>query len=379
MEILTPQDSKPKVLFHTTHLEEGGAEKITRAIVLGLAKKGVAVKLAVLEGSGPSRQDWPSDLVPLIDLQMTNPVKSIFALAKLFNLERPDLVVTALHQPSSAAILAKRISKWKPKLLVTIHSNVEQESKDPASRNRRMMPHVVKRLYPHADGVIAISAGTASAAIRLLGLSQSKVHTIPNPVITSDFFSLLNQEPCQDYSTAIEEPLLVGLGRLTASKDFATALRALAIVKQSMDFRYILVGDGEERPKLEQLAVELGLTDQVVFAGFQKNPYPFLKKARLLLMTSRLEGLPTVLIESLAAGTPVIFTDCPSGPAEILQPPRYGVCPPMGDVEAIAKAVLEELAKPKVSPPQESWEPYTEDASIAGYRAYFSEILGREV
>lgn len=373
--------SKPKILFHTTKLDEGGAERITRSITQALAKKGVNVSLAVLKTEGPSLADWPQDLVPLIDLGIQNPVKSVFALRRLYNEVKPDLVVTALHQPSSAAILARGLSGWKPKIVVTLHSNMAQEARDGTSRNRRIMPHVTKRLYPKADGIIAVARESADAAAQVLGLPQNRFRVIYNPVVSPAIFDRVKEFGPYRPLAEFDGPVIVGVGRLDAQKDFATAIRAVAVARQKGlgDFRYVIVGEGVEQANLQQLAIDLNLKDQIWFAGYQKNPYGCMARARLLLMTSRLEGLPTVLIEALAVGTPVIFTDCPSGPREILQPPRFGVCPPVGDVDAIAEAVIEELQKPKIAPPPESWAPYTEEASTEGYIAYLSELLSRPI
>lgn len=370
---------RPYILFHTTKLEEGGAERITRTITQALAKKGVHVSLAVLNANGPARADWPHDLVPLIDLGPQNPVKSVFALRKLYDEAKPDLVVTALHQPSSAAILARGLSRWKPKIVVTLHSNMAQESRDATSRNRRIMPHVTRRLYPRADGIIAVAKESADAAAATLNMPKERFRVIYNPVVSPLIADRVREFEPYGPLAQFEGPVLVGVGRLDAQKDFATAIRALQLVKKHTDFRYVIVGEGVEIDNLKQLAIDLDLKDQILFAGYQKNPYGCMARARLLLMTSRLEGLPTVLIESLAVGTPVIFTDCPSGPREILQPPKYGVCPPVGDVEAIAEAVIEELKKPKIAPPPESWAPYTEEASVNGYISYLSEILNRSI
>lgn len=385
--------SKPKILFHNTKLEEGGGERITRSVALGLARRGADVSLAVLNDDGPSRADWPTDLVPLTVLHAKNTLKSVGPLAQFFRHTHPDIVVTALHQPSSAAILARMRSSWKPKIVVTLHSAMEREARDSGSRNRQIMPHVVRRLYPKADGIIAVSKAGMESGCRVLNrlpegadisgpmprIPKDRFRVIYNPVVTDDFFERAKEKPDLDVFHEFEGPVLLGLGRLDPLKDFPTVFRALQIVRRSMDFRYVLFGEGPEREKLEGLRKELGLEKEILMPGYRKNPVPFLKAARLLFMTSQLEGLPTVIIESLAAGTPVVFTDCPTGPVEILQPPKYGLCPPMSNPEAAAEAVLQELSRPKTAPPPESWAPYTEEASLSEYISYLSEIAGRSI
>lgn len=390
---MTAPDERPTIAFHTTKLDEGGGERITRSTVLGLAKRGVKVQLAVLDDTGPSRADWPTDEVPLVKIDGGSTFKSVGPLIRYFNEAKPDVVVTALHQPSAAALLARRFSKWKPKIAVVLHSAMEMEASDRRSLNRRVMPHVVRRVYPAADGFICVSKAGAESAYRLLNrlspeapesdrskrIPRDRFRVIYNPVVTDDFFTRLQGEPDLPVFKEFEGPIIAALGRLDYGKDYQTTFRALKIVREKMDFRYVLIGEGPEREPLEQLRRELGLEDVITMPGFRQNPFPFLRESRMLLMTSTLEGLPTVIIESLAAGTPVVFTDCPTGPVEILQPPKYGLCPKMGNPEDVAEAVLSELQKPKTAPPPESWAPYTEEASMQGYIEYLSTMAGRRV
>ena len=145
-------------------------------------------------------------------------------------------------------------------------------------------------------------------------------------------------------------PFIVSVGRLEESqKDFTSLLRAYArLVKQGIEERLVLVGDGASRPRLEALAKSLGLGDRVIFAGFQSNPYAWIGQARLMAFSSKMEGLPNVLLEGLAVGQVVVSTDCPTGPREILDDGRAGLLVPVGDVEGLAEAIRSEIGRAHV-------------------------------
>ena len=151
---------------------------------------------------------------------------------------------------------------------------------------------------------------------------------------------------------------MLAVGRLTEQKDFSTLIHAFAQVRQGHPARLLILGEGEERPALEALVRKLGLEQDVNFPGWVENPYPYMVRASLFVLSSRWEGLPTVLIEALCCGTPAVSTDCPSGPREILRGGQYGQLVPVGDADALARAIETALDDKAPSPPSESWQPY---------------------
>jgi glycosyltransferase involved in cell wall biosynthesis len=204
----------------------------------------------------------------------------------------------------------------------------------------------MRMLYPSADAVVAVSNGVAQDLKKNAGLSPSLLRVIPNPVITPELISK-SQEP-QDHPWFTEgaAPVLLGVGRLTRQKDFPTLLRAFALVRKSRPCRLMILGEGQDRASLESLTAELGIRDDVTMPGFVDNPYAYMSKSALLVLSSRWEGSPNVLTEALALGTPVVSTDCPSGPEEILDHGRFGPLVPMGHPDAMAHAILTTLHAP---------------------------------
>jgi glycosyltransferase involved in cell wall biosynthesis len=164
-----------------------------------------------------------------------------------------------------------------------------------------------------------------------------------------------------------QPPVILGVGRLSPQKGFATLIRAFSQVRQTRLARLLILGEGRERPMLEALVRELGLEQDVKLPGFTTNPYPYMSQASLFVLSSRWEGLPGVLIEALYCGTPVISTDCPSGPREILKGGLYGQLVPVDDVGALAPAIEMALAGKAPHPPQESWFPFEEEAVVDQY------------
>jgi glycosyltransferase involved in cell wall biosynthesis len=193
------------------------------------------------------------------------------------------------------------------------------------------------------------------------------VQVIYNPVIMPGMKARARQVPDHPWFRAGEPPVVLGIGRLTRQKDFPTLIRAFAGVRRQRPVRLIILGEGEDRAALDTLVTELGLGDDVALPGFRDNPLGYLSASALFVLSSAWEGLPTVLIEALAAGTRVVSTDCPSGPREILQEGRLGTLVPVGDVPALAAAMSAALDCPPCPAPAAALEPFTREAAVDNY------------
>jgi glycosyltransferase involved in cell wall biosynthesis len=188
-----------------------------------------------------------------------------------------------------------------------------------------------------------------------------------NPVITPDVRKRACAPLDHPWFAPDQPPVILAVGRLTKQKDFPTLIRSFAQVRQNVPARLLILGEGVDRDELEALVRQLGLQDDVSLPGFVDNPYAYMHRAGLFVLSSRWEGLPTVLIEALYCGRPVIATDCPSGPREILANGRFGALVPVGDVEALSRAIVDGLAGKTPLPPEESWHPYSMEAVVEQY------------
>jgi glycosyltransferase involved in cell wall biosynthesis len=201
--------------------------------------------------------------------------------------------------------------------------------------------------------IIANSQGAAESLQKHNRLSREKIRVIYNPVVSPELLQLAEQPLAHPWFSDTIYPVVLGIGRLTRQKDFPTLLRAFATARRDHPMRLVIVGDGEERARLCALAQQLGVNQEVLLVGFDPNPYRYMRRASVFVLSSQWEGLPNALIEAMACGAPVVSTDCPSGPREILEDGKWGRLVPVGDSVALAHAILETLARPLLVNPME--------------------------
>jgi glycosyltransferase involved in cell wall biosynthesis len=201
-------------------------------------------------------------------------------------------------------------------------------------------------LYPSADAVIAVSKGVAEDLVRITGLSPKKIAVIANPVLTPRMESLAAEKPAHPWLQEKTVPVIIGAGRLTRQKDFSTLIRAFARLRKIRRCRLIILGEGNDKQTLGDLAKALTVESDIDFPGFVDNPYAIMKAADLFVLSSIWEGSPNVLTEAMGLGVPVAATDCPSGPREILQEGQFGPLVKMGDDQGLAEAMQSVLDKP---------------------------------
>lgn len=233
----------------------------------------------------------------------------------------------------------------------------------------RMVPLTVKMLYPIADEIVAVSHGVAQDLSNFMLVQRKPIHVIYNSGVTPEIFELAKQEIDHPWFQEKNQAILVGAGRFVKQKDFPSLLKAFSKLRKNHSARLVLLGDGREQKVLEALVCSLGIEDDVWMPGFVSNPYAFLSRSDVFILSSAWEGLPTVLVEALALKIPVVSTNCPSGPAEILLDGDYGQLVSIGDVEAMASAAASVLAGNRRTP-AESWlQQFTPEVAIHKYLA----------
>jgi glycosyltransferase involved in cell wall biosynthesis len=233
---------------------------------------------------------------------------------------------------------------------------------------------LAKMFFRWADAIVAVSRGAADDFAATSGVPRNKMQVIFNPVVSDDLHRRAAETIDHPWFATGELPVVVAVGRLVIQKEFETLIRAFAEVRKSLPSRLMIIGEGPDRSKLESLTRELGLQDVVALPGTQNNPLPYMKHAALLAMSSRYEGLPLVPIEALAVGCPVVSTDCLTGPREILEEGKWGRLVPVGDVHALANAMLATLKEPRRVLPPEAILRFHRD-TVA--RQYADVIYGR--
>ena len=231
-------------------------------------------------------------------------------------------------------------------------------------------------LFPLADRIVAVSDGVGASLVRHLGMRPSSVRRIYNPVVGPEIRALARQSPAHPWFEEGAPPVILAVGRLVRVKDFPVLLRACARLFVHRSARLVFVGDGPERPSLERSVRRYGLVHRVAFLGWQDNPFAFMSRAAVFVLSSRHEGLPLALVEALACGCPCVSTDCPSGPSEILDKGRFGPLVPVGDDLALAAAIDRILDAPLDRDTLRSAVlPFATDAILSDYEQLIIETL----
>jgi glycosyltransferase involved in cell wall biosynthesis len=210
----------------------------------------------------------------------------------------------------------------------------------------RFVASLIGKVYPLAERIVTVSRGVADDLATCTGLPRVTIGTIYNPILTTEIAEKAQAPISHTWLPPTAIPVILGVGRLVPQKDFPTLLKAFAHVHRKQPARLLILGEGRERAKLEALASELGIAEKVSLPGFEPNPYAFMSQASVFVLSSAWEGLPNALIEALACGCPVVSTNCPSGPQEILGNGAFGPLVPVGEDRALAEAILHTLEQP---------------------------------
>ena len=260
------------------------------------------------------------------------------AMACYMEMAKPDCVLPSLPRPKTATLLASRLLPDHPPIVPIVHSFVSFRR----YRHRRRYRH----LLAGAAHLVAVSQGVAASLSETTGIPPERIATIYNPVVATELATRMEEPPDHPWLLDGTTPVILAAGRLSRPKDYPTLIKAFARLAARRPCRLVIIGEGRRRRALEALVARLGLTDRVSLPGWVPNPFAFMSRASLLAMSSRHEGLPTVLVEALACGCPCVSTDCQAGPAEILQGGEFGSLAPVGDDDALARAMAQVLDDP---------------------------------
>ena len=338
-----------RVAIYVPSLGGGGAERMMVTLANAFADRCLSVDLVLANAQGPYLHNV-SPAVRVVDLRSTRVMASLPRLVRYLRREQLQAMLSALNYANVIAIMARSLAGVRVRLVVSEHNTVSLSNS--LLLHGRLMTWLMRWFYPRADKVLCVSQGVADDLAKTIGLSPQKMSVVYNPVVSDELIEKSRAELDHAWFKPGEPPVVLGVGRLAEEKDFATLLRAFAKVRARRPVRLVILGEGESRPVLEKLALGLGIAADVLMPGFVDNPLPWMRNAALFVLSSRWEGLPGVLIEAMACGTPVVSTDCPSGPAEILEHGRWGRLVAVGDANALAQAVeatLDVSSQPKVT------------------------------
>jgi glycosyltransferase involved in cell wall biosynthesis len=364
------------VMFFTSALGGGGAEKHLVRVANALDRDRFRVSVAVARGGGSYEGELAADVAyhPLAGGRMRN---AALPLRRLLARERPDVLCSFMDHANCVALLATRGLAGAPAVVAGVQNPPSTSLARVPASVRGAIRAGMRSLYPRADAVVALSRGVGDELARMIPGVAGRLSVIPNAGMDHGA-----APPPADATAAADGdgPVLVACGRLVHQKGYPVLLRALARVRERVPARLRILGEGPLRQELGELAASLGIGDAVSWEGFQPDPARYMAAADVFVLSSEYEGFGNVIVEAMAAGAPVVATDCPYGPGEILEGGRHGVLVPPDDPAAFADALLRVLGDPALrarlrDAGRARARAFAPAAVAAGYARLFADVL----
>ena len=373
----TPQNVEGKrVLVYIPRLRLGGGEISMLRLAGGLAALGYEV--GIVSHGEPEHGIVPPAGVSFTNLDCRATLPAVRRLAEELRRQCPDYLLSAFPHTNIAAVMARFLAGTPTRCVLSEHAPLSRQIEQQDNWRYRILPRLLRFAYRRADALVAVSQGVRDDLQQLLGVSQP-VEIIHNPVLAGDFSEEMLLPPAEPWLNDGNLQVVLSMSRLSEEKDLPTLLRAFALVhRQRPSTRLLLAGEGSERGRLEALVRELALDDVVRLPGRVATPLSWMRQAAVFVLASRFEGFGNVLVEAMACGTPVVSTDCPVGPREILDDGRLGRLVPVGDAEALAQAIMHALESPQ--PPAEAAiraQGFTQQAAATSYQALFARLAAK--
>ena len=336
-----------RVTFFIPSFGDGGVERMMVNTARGIAMHGTPVDFIIKDRQVPY-VDALEGNCRIVQFHGDDQPALLEELLGYLERERPAVLISAKGPDDDVTLAAKARTSVRTRFFLRPGTNISgrMQARGVNPLRRWLKQRSIGKRFRMSDGIIAVSEGVAEDITRMSHLPREQIHVIRNPVVTPELESAADAALAHPWFADGAPPVIIGMGGLRTQKDFPTLLRAFARVHGSRRLRLMILGEGRQRQRLLAEAERLGVADDFALPGFVANPYPYLRRASLFVLSSLWEGSPNVLSEALAVGTPVVATDCPSGPREILQGGRYGPLLPIGDVDALADAIDRTLTKP---------------------------------
>lgn len=320
----------------------GGAERAMLIFAEELLKLGFEVELVVGTLDGAWRDAIPENLA-VVDLGSRRMIHAILPLRRYIRARKPRIMFSTISHANVGALIAKILSGVR--VSVVVRQSNTPLSEHTGSFGTWFVAHLIPYLYPHADAILAVSQSVREELVEMNPKMAPRIKVVPTPVLSPSVYKRAQVVPKHTWYQRKDKPIIVSVGRLKPHKGMFELIEAFSMLKHEIDARLVILGEGDDRSRLEGLIDRLGLEDDIALLGFMDNPFSFMKHADLFVLASHFEGLPNVLIQALALGVPVVATDSPGGVRELLGDGKYGRLVPLHRREMLAQGMMEELRK----------------------------------
>jgi len=333
-----------RVAVFIPSMHGGGAERAMLVFCRELVELGLKVDLLTVRLEGPLSQLIPSG-VSVIDLKSRRTTLALPKLVAYLRKTRPAALYSTIMNANVVAAMARVLSGSQIPTIVR-ESNAPLSS--PKSTMSRWVTYkVAPFLYQFANGIIAVSQGVADELGVMAPRIKDRIRVIPTPVVSEDVLKQGDVPVDHPWFIQHDKPIILSAARLERHKGFFTLLGAFAELRDKKDARLAILGQGSMREQIQDEIARLGLQEHATLLGFAHNPFAYMSKADAFVLASEFEGLPNVLVQAMAFGTPIVATDCKSGPAEILCGGKFGTLVPVGDAHALAQGLESALSRPR--------------------------------
>lgn len=321
--------NKKKVIFAIWRFSGSGPQRVLVNLLENLDRKKIEPSCIICNSN---HVFWP----PLdIKTRLLGPGNIITQIEEIIDTEKPDIVFGFLGRINLAVILAGIFSHQRPKLIVT-----ERTTLSFAGTTPKTIKNSIKALYPKAHKIIAISEGVKKDLVENFNMPEEKIQVIYNGVDIEKVRDLAKEEVTEHPWFKENMPIIINVASLKTVKGQQYLLKAFKIARKKVNCRLVILGKGRKENELKRLSEELNIQNDVAFLGFQNNPFKFMTNSSVFVLSSIYEGLPNVILESMVCDTPVISTDCPSGPNEIIKDGINGILVPVKNEKKLAETII---------------------------------------
>jgi glycosyltransferase involved in cell wall biosynthesis len=363
-----------RIAFLLPSLKGGGVQRQTINLTEAFLARGITVDMLLIDSRPcdfPNLPNWN-----LVDLKSRRVLTSLPALVRYLRSIRPDYLISAQTHVNALAAIAHSIVGAPPKVMLTERNHMTEATQNAFRFGDRLRPWLARTFYPFADWIVSVSGSVADDLAQASGLPRENLRVIYNSVAIESIERMAAEDPGHPWFAAGEPPVILAVGRLTAQKAYPDLIDAFAQLHSRRAARLLILGEGEERTRLQEQIDRLGLTRDVQMPGFVSNPFAYMRRASLFALASHWEGFVNVITEALACGLPIVSTDHPGGAAEVLAHGKYGHLTPVGDVPALAAAMDDMLDH---STPRDLLLERARDFSVARMAdAYLACLTGKQ-